>query len=146
VCGSITRELGHDICSRPDGTYNIYESFPADVTNGEGISAYNFRHGTNATVGGFELSGSATKRSNAKCECVITFNLMYYWNDIMDPNPRYLTDRVKSAFGEALTMGEATAYIIRIGWFQQSVYHVKCNGEVVESNWPFDPQIESCGG
>jgi hypothetical protein len=136
--------LASELCKNGEmGDNKVYERFPARLDNGESISAYQFLHGTHARVGDFEIIGTAKRECTADGGCKITFNLNYYWNDIMDPNPEYDTDRWKAAFGGIVTLGQATDYAVRIGWFQKSWIKVGCDGKRIESGWPFDPLIET---
>ena len=42
-----------------EGVVPVTEQFPVEIENGEGIVGYQYLHGTNADVGGFEISGWA---------------------------------------------------------------------------------------
>jgi hypothetical protein len=46
----------------------------------------------------------------------------------MDPNGLYLTDKIKSAFGEVITLGKATDYKINIRWKDKSVRNANGKG------------------
>jgi hypothetical protein len=45
---------------------------------------------------------------------LVRMDLRYIWNDIIDPNGTYWTDRVKSAIATVITFGDAASYRISI--------------------------------
>ena len=114
----------------------------AEVENGEGIIGYNYLHGTNDKVGGFTIKGTATLIN--RC-CHVQFYVTYTWNDIIDPNPNYITDTIKNAIAEAITLGKADAYKIHISWSLPSSYHREF-GVNTSRGWPFRKNIGGAGG
>jgi|GEM_PF-643385 len=96
----------------------INTSVSMSIQNGELINGYQFLHGTNAKVGNFRIVGTITKYLYGNTR----FFFWYQWNDIIDPNPKYLTDIVKSYFGKVISFGQAKEYVIRIGWTDDSRY------------------------
>jgi hypothetical protein len=110
---------------------SIDESYAMEIENGEAIIGYQYLHGTDATVGGFERLGSATMMQNSDGGYDITFSMSYTWNDIIDPNPKYTTDKIKSNFAEKLTFGKADPYTIRISWTQTTFIHLDSQGNVI---------------
>jgi len=116
---------------------NVSEQFPVEIQNGEGIVGYQYLHGTDATVGGFQISGSTMRTSNTD-GVTIGLDLSYTWNDKIDPNPRYWTDRIKNFFAELITLGRANEYIIRITWNSHSEIKFDSSGRIVsKTGWPF---------
>ena len=101
----------------------VGESIELDVSiaviieNGEGIIGYQYLHGTNADVGGFHMKGTITKLDNGDC----IFDITYTWNDIMDPNPQYKTDIIKSNFAKWIPFANPTDYTIAISWHDISI-------------------------
>ena len=96
-----------------------------------------YLHGTNATVGGFQVEGGAwVAKSNGSQS--VHFNVDFIWNDIIDPNPDYGTDVLKAAFAEIITLGGATAYTIRISWPSEFDVEVGSDGKAigVTGGWP----------
>lgn len=81
-----------------------------EIENGESIIGYQYLHGTDATVGDFYIEGFVFKRKNG----VTGYNFTCTWNDLIDVNPIYLTDQVKSKVAEAITLGYAKPYRISI--------------------------------
>ena len=57
----------------------------------------------------------------------------YTWNDVIDPNGQYVTDRAKSAFAEIATLGRADPYDLHITWPGQTVIHLDATGNVVSA-------------
>jgi len=86
-----------------------------EVQNGEGISGYQYLHGTNADVGGFRFQGS-THIERVPGGYEVRIPASYTWNDIMDPNPEYSTDSWKSKFAEVVTLGRADPYDFHLTW------------------------------
>ncbi|MEV0113003.1 hypothetical protein AB0H77_07075 [Streptomyces sp. NPDC050844] len=123
--------------------------FHADLENGEGIIGYQYLHGTNAEVGDFTIDGTAEARheygqSHAGREAsvqpgtLVRMRLRYRWNDIIDPNPRYGTDRIKSILAEIITLGEASAYDISISWEDECTVWMPDGGGVIIFGYPSD--------
>ena len=81
-------------------------------------TGFNFLHGTNSTVGDFQMSGSAVVHLNyqERGEDHIEMDVNYQWNDVMDPNHKYTSDTIKSAYAEMSTLGRATPYKLSIRW------------------------------
>ncbi len=113
-------------------------TFAAYVEDGESITGYNYLHGTNATVGDFKIIGFVGKKSK-KCDCKIKFSLDYIWNDKIDSNKEYWTDRVKSAVAEYYFLGLPKDYRISIKWHTNPEYNVieRQKIKVVMKGWPF---------
>lgn len=96
---------------------NLNLSMSMEIENGEQIIGYQYLHGTNADVGGFQIIGTLTKYSDnsALVECT------YRWNDIIDPNFYYDTDSAKAQFAKSIPFADPTDYVIRISWYDSSV-------------------------
>lgn len=105
--------------------------FAQSIENGEGIVGYQYLHGTNADAGGFEHSGGTyvTPRPDGTYE--VRMDVSYDWNDVIDPNPQYSTDRWKSRLAEILTLGQADPYDIHIGWQEPTTVILDAQGNVV---------------
>jgi hypothetical protein len=116
----------------------VNESFQASMENGEGIVGYQYLHGTNMNVGGFQIGGTTTRTSGTE-GVTVTLDLSYTWNDIIDPNPRYWTDRIKNFFAELITLGQADGYTISITWQARAIVEYDANGQVASTTgYPFD--------
>jgi hypothetical protein len=112
------------------GTFDHH--FPAEIQNGEGIVGYQYLHGTNASVGGFQFNGSTdvTPRPDGTYE--VKVNGGYTWHDKIDPNPIYSTDRWKSTLAEIITLGQADAYDIHITYHAPTTVILDKDGNVVD--------------
>ena len=90
-----------------------------ELDNGEGVVGYNFLHGSEPTVGDFEISGTITRLENGD----VKYNLTYTWNDIMDPNEIYPTDVFKNSILEQIRLCKYTMgiYVMRVTWSDESV-------------------------
>ena len=90
---------------------------PMVIDNGESICGYQYLHGTDMTVGGFHIVGTITCLNSGD----IQYDMTYTWNDLIDPNPLYITDIIKNAIAERFFRQTMGAYIIRITWSDSSV-------------------------
>lgn len=131
------------------GMVPISEEFPVAIENGEGMIGYQYLHGTNADVGGFQIDGwvraehvqeprseSSTPQDPGELSSapmiLVHYYLEYTWNDMIDPNPNYGTDKFKAAIGEAVSLGGAQSYRLSIRWSGEGAVGVDANGKVVD--------------
>lgn len=144
--GNRTRDLNdqavQDALARylQDGTTTMdhSETTNAVLDNGEGIVGSQYLHGSNADVGGFQYDSSTTVTSNGDGTYTVEVDPTYTFNDRIDPNGKYATDRVKSAFAELITFGRADPYDIHISWQEPITIVVDRNGTPVsQSGWPY---------
>jgi RHS repeat-associated protein len=124
--GNAQEMIQNDISS-----LDLSESYAMEIENGEGVVGYQYLHGTNSTVGGFQREGNATMVQNSSGGFDVTFNMSYTWNDNIDPNPIYTTDVVKSRFAEIITFGKADPYSIHITWTDTFVLHFDSNEDLI---------------
>jgi hypothetical protein len=102
-----------------------------DLVNsfGEGITGYQYMHGTNRNVGGFGFAGQADlTRAGGGYKVVVQGR--YTWNDIIDANPKYITDRVKNTIAELITGGGADPYDLHITWSAKATVTLDRHGTV----------------
>jgi hypothetical protein len=152
---SAAREL--DKHGKP-GRQPTLKRFHAEVENGEGIIGYQYLHGTNRNVGDFFVVGfgevtqfqgphPAVVPSNSLflppklvqqgAGSRVDFELSYVWNDIIDPNGVYTTDKIKSAFAYAMTLGQPRNYRLSIGWRDTcSVWLPASGGQLLTGGYP----------
>jgi hypothetical protein len=83
-----------------------------DMENGEQIIGYQYLHGTNSAVGDFTIKGTAKKDSSGNVDA----QLFFEWNDVIDPNFQYDTDKIKAQIAKQIPGAKPTNYIIKIGW------------------------------
>lgn len=95
----------------------IVRNTSAVIDNGENIIGYEYLHGTNYKVGGFSIETFMYKYGNGD----ISFTSCFVWNDIIDPNFYYTSDKIKARFGWFVSLGRARNYVIRIYWSDVSV-------------------------
>ena len=103
----------------------INENYHTSIENGEGIIGYQYLHGTN---GGFDRIGSTEIERHSDGSSTVTLEMEYTWNDVIDPNPEYQTDRWKSRVAEGITLGRADPYEISISWTEITVVELDANG------------------
>ena len=65
----------------------------AEIENGESIIGYQYLHGTNADAGVFHIVGTV----GLDCCGNVLYNINCTWNDIIDPNYIYASDRKKAS-------------------------------------------------
>lgn len=115
-------------------------TFPVATINGEGMVGAQFLHGTNKYVGGFQIippsieSVSIDENGNT----VAHLTMRYAWNDIIDPNYDYPSDKAKENIAETvggyIPIVDPTAYDLRIEWTSSVVYVISPTGEVLSSS------------
>jgi len=97
---------------------NINLTVHQNIDNGESIVGYQYLHGSNPQVGDFNIQGVLTMDNNGK----VTVDMKYTWNDKIDPNFQYSTDKAKSDYAKKLTGGNAKDYDLSLSWKDKSVY------------------------
>ena len=87
------------------------------VANGEAIIGYNYFHGPEVEAGGFVIEGKISKIGELRVE----YDLHYIWNDRMDPNFMYSSDKWKANVANIITMGKAKPFLVKISWDDKTV-------------------------
>ena len=87
------------------------------VANGEAIIGYNYFHGPEVEAGGFVIEGKISKIGESRVE----YDLHYIWNDRMDPNFMYSSDKWKANVANIITMGKAKPFLVKISWDDRTV-------------------------
>lgn len=100
---------------------NIDTSISVEIENGEDIIGYQYLHGTNADVGGFQIKGVIAKTENG----ATIFNMQYTWNDIIDPNPEYASDTKKARIAKLIPYANPKGYVVSITWHDISIKPAK---------------------
>lgn len=111
-----------------------------EIDNGEGVVGYQYLHGTDGTVGGFQHNGTTSVKPLPDGTYEVTVNSNYQWNDVIDSNYKYETDTWKNKVAEIVTFGMADPYNIHIGWKGSSTVIVDSQGNVVSGSgkgWPY---------
>ena len=97
-------------------------SMHAECENGEGIVGYNYLHGTNQKEGDLQIFAYFIRNEDKS----ITVYYFATWNDIIDPNNRYISDRKKSQIAKIISLGNAKDYKLAIMW-NSEVKFIKIN-------------------
>ena len=121
----------------------VSSSFHMEIENDEGIVGHYYLHGTNANKGNFQIEGTSAGFSNADGSVGIYLNLSYVWNDIIDPNYEYDTDKYKDYLakiaGKIIPFIQPTPYSIAITWSDKALVQFDNSGTVVlMKGWPFE--------
>ena len=87
------------------------------IQNGEDIIGYQYLHGTNENVGGYQIQGEIEKKTDG----TIIYRMSYTWNDIMDPNFMYESDSKKAKLANIISFGRAESYNIHITWTDETI-------------------------
>ncbi|MFF2746490.1 hypothetical protein ACFVVA_13195 [Kitasatospora sp. NPDC058048] len=116
----------------PDGGTGGFDLTTAmEIQNGEGMVGYQYLHGTDSTAGGFGIKGNrqvvklpdGTYEVHIKSACT--------WNDVMDPNPKYSTDKEKAGIGDVISLGQAESFRFHLTWPRESVVRLDADGNVL---------------
>lgn len=114
-------------------TGSFDRTFHAEIQNGEGIVGYEYLHGTDANKGDFRYQGDTSVRQLPDGTYEVTTKAGYTWNDTVDPNPKYSTDRWKSRLAEILTLGRADPYDLHIAWHSETRTILDKDGNVIRA-------------
>ena len=95
---------------RNNSYFNIRKSIDIVFPDNGYKTGYQLLHGTNRTVGGFKIAGKILKRTR---NC-FSGEMRYSWNDIIDPNPKYIKDIILYIGAQILFSGSPRDYVIRI--------------------------------
>ena len=93
------------------GRFPIVERFHAEFPDNNGFSGYALLHGSDKTVGDFLLTGfaevpQAVDPSDGDFD--IDLDLTFVFNDIVNPNGKYVMDKLRAAVAIAFTQGSPT--------------------------------------
>ncbi len=124
---TVARKL---VDSEAAGSVDVDHTFHAEIQNGESIVGYDYLHGTNASVGDFQITGIADVLRSGSGSTV-SFSITHDWGDIIDPNPQYVTDNWKSFVAEVATLGQAAGYVLHVRWSEEVVVELDENGGVI---------------
>ena len=95
----------------------IQKTISMIIDTGENINGYQYLHGTNSRVGGFQMYGKISKLLNG----TVIYDMTYVWNDIIDPNYTYDSDRIKAKIAKIIA--NPKNYVIKIIWNDISVIY-----------------------
>lgn len=70
----------------------------------------------------------------------VELDVSFVWNDMIDPNGKYMTDKIKDAIAWLITLGGRSAYRIAIAWKEKIKIVFDEKGKMIEkTGYPFDP-------
>ena len=103
----------------------------AVIENGY-TTGYVLLHGSNGTVGDFQMSGGFRAgrygySSDGRFYREYTIDLVCTWNDIIDPNYQYFGDIVWESIARMIPGTNPKDYTIRIMWNKSMVIWVRCD-------------------
>lgn len=124
----------NEIFFKPNGYREVIDIDKISVAIAEPglFTGYYLLNGSNVDYGGYEIHGSAEKRSS----CLVHFDMSYRWNDFMDPDENDPLDPIFNFIAEGISLGRAEPFVFRIKWDAESLYDY----EDIEksSGWPFE--------
>jgi hypothetical protein len=131
-----------DIAARKKkGRHPITETFHAECPENSGLSGYALLHGANSTVGDFQLFGWADVQEAidpARDAYDIELELWHVFNYIVDPNSKYLMDRIRSVAADIVTFGQPKSYRLSIKWASKCLAEIRPEKPIVFSGYPSD--------
>jgi hypothetical protein len=111
----------HPAGSAAASSHSFSVTTQVTIQNGEGIIGWQYLHGTNRNVGGFQFRGTTNVTPNGG-SFNVTVMARYTWNDRMDPNFTYGTDIIKSSIGRIFRIiGGANDYDFVCSWHVDTV-------------------------
>ncbi|XVV06037.1 RHS repeat domain-containing protein [Actinosynnema sp. CA-248983] len=102
--------------------------------NGEGIIGYNYLNGVNEVAGGFEVRVSPTVTDRGDGTYELQLQGTYTFNDIVDPNYGYDSDKIKSKVADTISRGRAKPYNLHITWNAKSTVVMDRKGNVLSAD------------
>ncbi|CDE43491.1 putative uncharacterized protein [Clostridium sp. CAG:411] len=126
----IKAKLEKEIKKIPKGKKRkINLKFMGTMANGEQIIGTQYLHNSRPEVGNFVISGKLSKDKYGN----VGGKLSFVWNDIIDPNYAYPTDKMKAKLAQTLAGDLPTDYIVKVKW-KTNVLKTR-DGK--KSSWPF---------
>lgn len=118
--------------SQSSGTFQEFSiTRPLEIDNGEGMVGYQYLHGTNKDAGGFNAQGHTTVTKNEQGQYVVRITADLTFNDIVDPNNIYDTDKGKAVIAEIISLGQADPYKLSITWPRDAEVVIAPDGKTV---------------
>jgi hypothetical protein len=131
-----------DVAARKkEGRVAIGEQFHAECPENSGWTGYALLHGTDRTVGDFRLVGWAEVEDAvdpAHDAYDIELDLRFVFNDVVNVNAKYWTDKVKNGIAEFISLGGAESYNISISWPSSCLAEVRPGQPIFYSGYPSD--------
>jgi hypothetical protein len=121
------------------GRFPIAERFHAEFPENSGFSGYALLHGSNKDVGDFLLAGFAEVQEAvdpAEGDYDIELELRFVFNDIVDPNGKYVMDRIRSIVAHFFTVLQPRSYRLSINWSSSCLAEVRKDKGIFFSGYP----------
>jgi hypothetical protein len=110
------------------GRFPIAHTFHAEFPENSDFSGYALLHGSNKEVGDFKLLGWADvgeANEPGLGAYDIELELRFVFNDIVDPNGNYSSDRIRSRLANFLLLGKPRSYRLSISWGSSCLAEVR---------------------
>ena len=136
VYRELVQEVWPHVNAKGIGTYFFERNFAGDTgVSSSTVSGYGYLHGTDRTVGGFQMSGCYWVQQAANGGYVVAARLTFTWNDKINPNGKQ--DWGGVVIGNIESLGRATDYRIAITWDSMTAIHFDAGGSAIDSRgWP----------
>jgi hypothetical protein len=121
------------------GRFPISERFHAEFPENSGFSGYALLHGTNSAAGDFLLAGWAEVQEAVQPvqgDYDIEMDLRFVFNDIVDPNGKYVMDTARSIAAKIVTLGSPKDYRLSIHWSSSCLAEVRKDKGIFFSGYP----------
>ena len=114
------------------GTHLMFHRFHAETgASGAVPNGYALLHGSNSTVGDFELSGVYSTQKAPNGDWIVPAHVNCCFNDIVDPSGN--KDLPGEIVAWLMTAGRHGPYKIRIHWNTKTVLRIDPNGSIKET-------------
>ncbi|ATB33250.1 RHS repeat-associated core domain-containing protein [Melittangium boletus] len=122
------------------GSVEIKEQFHVEIENGEGVIGYQYLHGSNPAAGDFQITGTMDiqlKNTPGGPMYSVSFQTTYKWNDIMDRNDDYETDKFKDKVANVISGTMAAPFTFSVSWDSNPIYSFDPKGNRMGgAEWP----------
>lgn len=144
IFGQLVIAVKDILARKRKGRFPFAEKFHAECPENSGFSGYALLHGTDRTVGDFKLIGWAEVRDAlepADDALDIDLDLRFVFNDIVNPNKKYLMDRIRSTIGDIFTLGSPESYRLSISWGSKCLAEIRPGRPIEIYGYPSDKPI-----
>ena len=121
------------------GRFPFAERFHAEFPENRDFSGYALLHGTNKNAGDFLLTGFAEVQEAvdpAEGDSDSELELRVGFNDIVDPNGKYVMDRIRSTLANLVTRDQPKNYRLSIHWSSSCLAEVRKRKEISFWGYP----------
>ena len=121
------------------GRFPLAERFHVEFAENRGFSGYALLHGSNRDAGDFLMTGFADVQEAvepAEGDYDMELDLRFVFHDIVDPNGKYVMDRIRSAAADLVTRDQPKNYRLSIHWSSSCLAEVRKRKEISFSGFP----------